>query len=241
MTRKDRLDLMVFLSIFVLILCTSAMIFTSNIRSVSFDRDNYYSHYDEMDTESSFDEDVDLEYETELLLNYLERGEREQDLMSNMFYSERERTHLGEVRTLYRTLILIQNITLWISAFALIVLIIGLKRYLPLIKRDEINDFLRVRLGILLTGTGMIVFFLSLIMIIFALGFSISFHYFHVFLFPTDTWMLSADDSLIRMFPQQFFFDMFLKIILHGLIFGAALLTLGFLAKHSHRLIEKFR
>ena len=59
------------------------------------------------------------------------------------------------------------------------------------------------------------------------LGWSIFFVQFHELLFPPGTWTFAYSDSLIRLFPEKFWFDFGVLFSASALLLGAAVTILG--------------
>lgn len=74
---------------------------------------------------------------------------------------------------------------------------------------------------------------LLLIGLFIVLAWSIFFVQFHELLFPPDTWTFAYSDSLIRLFPEQFWFDF--GVLLSGFAFllGVAVTVLGAFLRRS--------
>jgi integral membrane protein (TIGR01906 family) len=63
------------------------------------------------------------------------------------------------------------------------------------------------------------------------IGWSFFFVFFHELLFPPGTWTFYYTDSLIRLFPEQFWFDMGLILSLTPLLLGIGLTAVGYVLK----------
>jgi integral membrane protein (TIGR01906 family) len=61
------------------------------------------------------------------------------------------------------------------------------------------------------------------------LGWSFFFVQFHELLFPPGTWTFSYSDSLIRLFPEQFWFDVGVIISVGALLLGVVATAVGYL------------
>lgn len=66
------------------------------------------------------------------------------------------------------------------------------------------------------------------------IGWSFFFVFFHELLFPPGTWTFYYTDSLIRLFPEQFWFDMGLILSLTPLVLGIVLTAVGYWLKRPH-------
>jgi integral membrane protein (TIGR01906 family) len=69
---------------------------------------------------------------------------------------------------------------------------------------------------------------LLLIALFILVGWSVFFVWFHQLLFPPDTWMFSYSDSLIRLFPEKFWFDFGVILSLSVLVEGLIVAGLGY-------------
>jgi integral membrane protein (TIGR01906 family) len=65
------------------------------------------------------------------------------------------------------------------------------------------------------------------------LFFRSSFIGFHYIFFPQGNWSFDATSVIIRLFPQQFFLDLGLRIVLRAFIVSVLLFLLGFAARKS--------
>ena len=69
---------------------------------------------------------------------------------------------------------------------------------------------------------------LTAIALFIVIGWSVFFVFFHELLFPPGTWTFYYTDSLIRLFPEQFWFDMGLILSLTPLALGGLLTAVGY-------------
>lgn len=213
----------------LLSLSTVVMIYLSNLHSVAFDQDFYESKYVEFNIRSRFSDSVDLSNETSVLINYLESGDGD---IKTDFFNEKEITHLREVRQLFRLSQLVLSIVVIISVLCVLLLIVFARKYTLRMKQQFHSEYFKRVISRLLIMTGAIVDGIALLFGFVALTFSTSFIRFHELFFKTDTWMLNpATDNLIRMFPQQFFYDVFTRIVLMSVIFATILLVIGFIMR----------
>jgi len=63
----------------------------------------------------------------------------------------------------------------------------------------------------------------------------IFFTQFHELLFPPGTWTFSYSDSLIRLFPEQFWFDIGIIISVGALVLGVAVTLIGYIMSRRTR------
>lgn len=114
------------------------------------------------------------------------------------FYNDREVQHMIDVRVLTGS-------TLWVWGLALVLSLAaaGALAYF--------RQFGFLRLG-LINGAAVTWVLLIGAVIFMAVGFNQFFTYFHRVFFSGDTWLFLWSDSLIRLFPLQFWFDAFLFV-----------------------------
>jgi integral membrane protein (TIGR01906 family) len=128
-------------------------------------------------------------------------------------YNDREIGHMIDVKKLVDTF----NVLMWVLV-ALVVIDLG---YL-LIRSDARREGYRAiyQGGILTVGI------LLVMLVLIVAAWSLVFTQFHELLFPPDTWTFYYSDSLIRLFPEQFWFDFGLlwtgAIFVEGLILTLA-------------------
>jgi integral membrane protein (TIGR01906 family) len=167
------------------------------------------------------DERLDM---AETTLSYLRRPEPAEEVIfiledlrlpgsEDPLYNQREIGHMLDVKDLVDTF----KILTWILS----VIVIG--GLIVLLARSETRSlgYKAVMWGGLLT-TGILLLMLVLIL----LSWNLVFTQFHEILFPPDTWTFYYSDSLIRLFPEQFWFDFGLlwtgAIFLEGIILAVA-------------------
>ena len=226
---KRSLHRIITLLLVLLIISTSVMVYLSNLKSVAFDRELYNSKFDEFNVHELFPEGTDLAQENEVLLHYLEHGKGQ---IQSEFFNSKEKTHLVEVRHLFRIVDIALNTAVFISIVSLLLLIIAIKRFTTRLNERKSLAYFRHTISNLLIGIGFVVDGIAALLALVAFTFSSSFIRFHEIFFKTNTWMLNpATDNLIRMFPQQFFLDLFTRIIIMSVILATILMAAGFAMK----------
>jgi integral membrane protein (TIGR01906 family) len=157
-------------------------------------------------------------------LDYLRMAEPAEEVISVLeelrlpdgqgsFYNERELGHMLDVKKVldsFRT-------TTWISG-----VIVGFGLIFLIVNRERRSEGYKALFygGAFTTGVVFIVIILIL------LSWNFVFVQFHEILFPPNTWTFNYTDSLIRLFPEQFWFDFgviwTVSILVVGLLIGAA-------------------
>jgi uncharacterized membrane protein len=57
--------------------------------------------------------------------------------------------------------------------------------------------------------------------------------------FPQGNWMFSPDSLLITLFPQQFFFDIALRIFIYAMFQSAVFFGIGYWMNKQLKIVEK--
>lgn len=173
-----------------------------------------------------FSDDERLEY-AEATLEYLRQNEPAEEVIyllddlrlpgsGQPLYNEREIGHMLDVKSLVD---LFRQLFQVVGIFALAGLIYLLAR-----PETRTEAYKSIMYGGLLTAG--ILLFVSILILI---SWNFVFIQFHELLFPPDTWTFSMSDSLIRLFPEQFWFDFGIFWTLGILVQGLILALVGFL------------
>ena len=80
----------------------------------------------------------------------------------------------------------------------------------------------------LMCGGLVTVFAVVFVMVFIGIAWSLVFTLFHTLLFPPGTWTFNYSDSLIRLFPEQFWFDFGVLWTATILVMGAILAVIGY-------------
>lgn len=128
-------------------------------------------------------------------------------------YNLREVSHMADVQTVFQSVLCV-----WQAAFILL-LILGFILW----KKGE-----RKALASALQSGGLLTSGLILSIALLAiLGWEFWFNTFHLFFFKPGSWLFSYSDTLIRLFPVDFWFDATLTISVLSFAGGLALAFLG--------------
>lgn len=114
-------------------------------------------------------------------------------------YNDRELKHMVDVKIVVKGVMAV-----WVVASLLVVGSIAALAWQP-----ETRPFLRSGL---LTGSGITIGVLLGLGLFILIGFDTFFVMFHRVFFEGDTWLFRWSDTLIRLFPEKFWFDIFLLI-----------------------------
>ncbi|MEM7114038.1 MAG: TIGR01906 family membrane protein [Chloroflexota bacterium] len=168
------------------------------------------------------EERLDLAHAT---LDYLQRREPSEEVIHLLedlrlpnsdtpLYNEREIGHMIDVKDLTDA---IRRIW-WITA----VIVIGGLIYLLAQPALRLAGFRAIHHGGWAT-----VIALAAIALFIVVGWSFFFVFFHELLFPPGTWTFSYSDSLIRLFPERFWFDVGVIISGGALLMGIIVTFIG--------------
>ena len=152
-------------------------------------------------------------------LDYLQRTEPSEEVIflleelqlpnsTDPLYNEAEIGHMLDVRTLW-----------WVTA----VLVIAGLGFLLLQPALRPIGYRAIYQGGLAT-----VIILAAIALFIGVGWSIFFVQFHELLFPPGTWTFRYTDSLIRLFPEQFWFDIGVIMSVGALLLGVVVTGIGY-------------
>lgn len=193
-----------FLLVFILLL--------SCIEISAFDLDFYRAEYEKLKRP----EDIGISRQelmevTRALLDYI-RGKRDNLNVKAVIkgqeryvFNEREIAHMVDVRELFMKGYRLRSILIVASVFLLVILYM-------LAKKDMIRWLSKaymVMLALLLLSGGVLLWLINR-------DFTPYWNYFHYIFFDNDLWLLDPQvDVLIQMVPEQFFFDMVVRIMTH--------------------------
>lgn len=236
--KKTRKRTSVTISRWIIIIATPIVLSLWTVRLlVHWNTPNFPSiEYGRIDPDSfGFTDDERIEY-AEATLDYLRQSEPAERVIylledlrlpgsSQPLYNVREIGHMLDVK---RLVDLFDQIFQVVGIFFLVALIYLLAR-----PETRIYAYRALMYGGLLTAG-----ILFIVAILIAISWNFVFVQFHELLFPPDTWTFSMSDSLIRLFPEQFWFDFGLLWTLGILIQGLILALIGFLLQRRKSLQE---
>ena len=140
-------------------------------------------------------------------------------MLNTDFFNSREKMHLLDVKELIKQALFIFNI-IGIIILLLISYLIVKKRF---------NELGNVAFSSGVTTLTLLILFIGAI----AYDFDKLFLGFHFLSFNNDLWMLNPDtDNLIAMFPEGFFYDISMKMVVITGIFSSVLMIFGLITKN---------
>ena len=173
-----------------------------------------------------FSDDERIDY-AEATLEYLRQSEPSDEVIflledlrisdtDQALYNQREIGHMLDVK----------NLVDFFNQVFQVVGIFSLAGVIYLLARPEsrIEAYRAIMYGGVLTAAILLV-----MVVLILISWSFVFVQFHELLFPPDTWTFAMSDSLIRLFPEQFWFDFGVLWTVGILIQGIILATVGYL------------
>lgn len=188
----------VFLCIVIIFL--PLYIFFKGVEFNAFNKNFYLNSYEKNQVEHITGMELDeLEMITDNIFSYLKDNSQEEAL--NPYFNSKEIKHMEDVKTLFKWGFKIKNISLILS-------LIGIVGLFILDEGDRIAK--GIFYGNFIWWTIILILFLLITM-----DFNKYFTYFHTIFFDNDLWLLDPnEDLLIQMLPEEFFIDIFNRILL---------------------------
>ncbi|HLC63115.1 MAG TPA: DUF1461 domain-containing protein [Candidatus Nanoarchaeia archaeon] len=195
------------------ILSLVLIIFLSSFSIMYFDKEFYFNQFEKNGGyERLGRENVNNNFNE--LMGYFQ-GNNE---LKTGFFTLNEKKHLGDVKGILDNAFGVFYLALGASFLILI--------YLLVEKKDISYDFI---------FSGVITLCIVLIAAAIALfNFSWLFTEFHLFSFDNELWLLPGNSNLIMMFPREFFFAIFLRILLITAGFSLVFIALGYSLKRNY-------
>ena len=151
-----------------------------------------------------------VDYQTESLINYLCCNKP----ISNNFYSNRELSHLADVKNIIK-LVNIESY-IFLLTFLIIFIVLLYKKQTKLLME-------KLKLASLIT-----IIIITLLWFLSVINFDLFFLKFHYIVFDNDYWQLPQNSNLIKMFPAQFFANFANRIALQTLIMAIIIFLTSF-------------
>lgn len=206
--------------IILLILQIPFILYILSFKIIAFNESFYQKEFLKYDVYSEFPDD-DIDSINGKLLGYL-RYDKTNNHVDISLFDEKEKEHLLDVK------VLIQNILSFL--YSMIFLFFLLLIFLALAEKTKLIQNLSK-----IFFWGGIITFLDALLFILAIcfNFKLIFGAFHKLFFKSGTWLFSSDSALIRIYQQNFFFDITFSIVLMTLIFASISILSGLLLKNK--------
>ena len=197
-----------------------AMLITSFQIAIYGDPDYrfYQKEYEKYQvTESLYMDMEDVMEVTSYMMDYLIGKEEVLSIETEVegrtqdFFNEQDRLHMEDVKNLFLGGLKLRTVMLLVAAVLVLFLILT---------KAELKKMLT---GAYFAALGVFAILIAGLLVSFAVDFTASFTVFHEIFFTNDLWMFDpAEDYMIRMLPEGFFYDMVMRIgafFVGGLVF----------------------
>jgi len=198
---KFNLLIIVFVPLIIILLGFRIIVYNQSFYEKEFQKNNVYETFPE--------QTVDIEVGN--LFNYLINDKK----LDTTFFNEKEKSHLKDVKDMIDSAINLLLILILLF-FILLIYFYNTKQLIIFFNSLMLGSFLSIFLIL-------IIFLLSLS------NFDDLFLNFHLISFNNDLWLLNPEtDNLIKLFPQQFFYDALSRIVIYSLIISVLVLIFSF-------------
>lgn len=187
-----------------------AMLITSFQIAIYGDPDYrfYQKEYEKYQvTESLYMDMEDVMEVTSYMMDYLIGKEEVLSIETEVegrtqdFFNEQDRLHMEDVKNLFLGGLKLRTVMLLVAAVLVLFLILT---------KAELKKMLT---GAYFAALGVFAVLIAGLLVSFAVDFTASFTVFHEIFFTNDLWMFDpAEDYMIRMLPEGFFYDMVMRI-----------------------------
>jgi integral membrane protein (TIGR01906 family) len=198
-----------------------AMLITSFQIAIYGDPDYrfYQKEYEKYQvTESLYMDMEDVMKVTSYMMDYLIGKEEVLSIETEVegrtqdFFNEQDRLHMEDVKNLFLGGLKLRTVMLLLAAVLVLFLILTKA------------DLKKMLTGAYFAALGVFAVLIAGLLVSFAVDFTASFTVFHEIFFTNDLWMFDpAEDYMIRMLPEGFFYDMVMRI---GAFFVGGLMLL---------------
>ena len=196
-----------FIAMFCVII---AMLITSFQIAIYGDPDYrfYQKEYEKYQvTESLYMDMEDVMEVTSYMMDYLIGKEEVLSIETEVegrtqdFFNEQDRLHMEDVKNLFLGGLKLRTVMLLLAAVLVLFLILTKA------------DLKKMLAGAYFAALGVFAVLIAGLLVSFAVDFTASFTVFHEIFFTNDLWMFDpAEDYMIRMLPEGFFYDMVMRI-----------------------------
>jgi len=193
----------------LMILIVPVVIYLYNFNSTAFNKYLYKEEFSKYNVYNNL-KDYDIEKINNDVLNYLQ-FEKNNNLIENNFFNEREKIHLLDVKYLIQTILSIYYFSIISIILLVITLIIFLKFNFKIIAKKLL---IILAVGNLLTLLDAVMFFL-----LSNFNFDFVFDSFHKTFFSPGTFTFNPElENIVVLYTENLFFDVLVKIILNTIL-----------------------
>jgi integral membrane protein (TIGR01906 family) len=200
------------------------VIIFGSLNLMIFNKDFYYKEYSKNGVYESLPVNIDAENVTDDIIKYFRSSAELQ------YFNEDEKSHMADVKGLIRLM--------QFMYYGAAVLIVCLFYYCYRKFKDDRYAFIKVLTKSLLYSSIASIAFLVILFLMAVYSFNFLFTIFHIIFFPQGNWMFSPDSLLITLFPEQFFFDISLRIFVYATFQAIIFLGIGYWMRRQLKIFE---
>jgi integral membrane protein (TIGR01906 family) len=212
--------------IIILSIVLFIIIIFGSLNFMIFNKDFYYKEYSKNDVYDRLPKNIETENITNNMLSYFHNRDELR------YFSDIEKSHMGDVKQLIRTMQFIY--------YGAALLCVALFIYAYKIFRDDQYRFIKIISKAALYSSIVSITFLVILFLMSVFSFNFLFTVFHLIFFSQGNWMFSPDSLLITLFPQQFFFDISLRIFVYAMFQSLMFFALGYWMRKQLKIVEKY-
>jgi len=196
-----------------------------SLNMMIFNKEFYYREYSKNNVYKDLPTNIDTKNVTNNVLKYF-RNTAELE-----YFTDTEKSHMQDVKDLIRTMQIIYYGAAAIS--------IALFYYLYRRFRHDKFYFIKSLSKVLLYSSISAIILLILIFVMSVFNFNLLFQVFHLIFFPQGNWMFDSSSLLITIFPEQFFFDISLRIFIYAMFQSLIFFGIGYWIRRQLKIHEK--
>jgi integral membrane protein (TIGR01906 family) len=199
-------------------------------------KDFYYSEYEKNDVYQDVAQNKNM--------NITESRSYVKDVTENMFsffkgknelkyFNEEETSHMKDVKFVISGINFVYySSTIFFIAIFIIIYLLS--------KKDKLL-FIEHLSKMILYGSSAALIFLVIVFLWTVFSFDTLFYLMHIGIFPQGNWMFDSSSLLITLFPEQFFFDMSLRIFVYAIFQSGVFFLIGYWLRKQVKLSKKYR
>jgi len=203
-----------------------AFIYLSNLKHVSMNMKFYRNELAKLGVDKRINDSIGI---TEELLGYLKK-EKEDVLIENSFFNQREKEHLLDVKRVLQGFFTALTIASILLLLSMTVLYIHEQDFWRFIKK--------VDLSLMIGGVLTVLLFITTVFLM--NNFDSSFTSMHGMFFEENSWLFDpATNNIIHLFPEQLFYDIGRSIFFNSMMQGVVVIIITALSLFVLRLKNK--
>ena len=216
--------------IVLLVLDIPFILYLFNFNYFAFNEDFHKKEFKKYDVYNKLN-NYDIEKINNDVLDYLKNKNTE--LIDNGFFNEREKIHLKDVKDLIQFILVLFYFSIILFFILLLTVIILNKKNLKRIIKN---------LGIVFLFSGILTFLDAFIFwIMVKINFNFVFDSIHKIFFKVGTYVFDPSfENIVNLYPQQFFYDIIVKIVLNTLFLSLIILIIGLFILSHHKKTKKY-